>query len=125
MKIDSTRKAVLYLTAVFAIGLVSGAVGGFAVGLAWKSRTPPAHEIEAKLYKDIKKKLNLRAEQESEVKAALHDVVSEIGSALKSVSTTASNAVVKFQQRIEPAMDATQRTALSNIVAESHSTSKK
>ena len=125
MKIDSTRKAVLYLTAVFTIGLVIGVVGGFATGIIWKFKKPPAHEIEAKVYKDLKEKLKLRADQESEVKAAVHEVVADIGNALKDVAINSSNAVVKCQRRIEPVLDATQRTVLSNMVAEGFSKNKR
>jgi len=125
MKIDSTRKAVLYLTAVFVIGLAVGGVGGFTVGLVWKFKMPSTAEVEAKFYNDLKKKLDLRADQESEVKAAVHDVVLDISNALKDVVINSSNAVVRCQHRIEPVLDATQRTTLSNMVAEEFSKNKR
>jgi len=125
MKIDSTRKAILYLTAVFAIGLAVGGVGGFTVGLIWKFKTPPTAEMEANVYKDLKKKLDLRPDQESEVKAAVHDVVLDFSNAFKEVAITSSNAVVKCQRRIEPVLDARQRTTLSNMVAEGFSKNKR
>lgn len=125
MKIDSTRKAVLYLTAVFAIGLAVGAVGGFTVGLIWKFKMPPTAEVEAKVYGDLKKKLDLRSDQESEVKAAVHEVVLDISNALKDVAIDSSNAVVRCQRRIEPVLDAKQRTTLSNLVAEGFTKNKR
>ena len=125
MKIDSTRKAALYLTAVFGIGLVIGVVGGFTLGFVWKFKKPPAHEIEAKVYSDLKAKLNLRADQESEVKEAVHDVVTDVGNALKDVAINSSNAVVKCQRRIESVLDESQRTVLSNMVAEGFSKNKR
>jgi len=125
MKIDSTRKAILYLTAVFAIGLAVGGVGGFTVGLIWKFKMPLTAEVEANVYKDLKKKLDLRPDQESEVKAAVHDVVLDLSNAFKEVAITSSNAVVKCQRRIEPVLDARQRTTLSNMVAEGFSKNKR
>lgn len=118
MKIESTRKAVLYLIAVFAVGLAAGGVGGFTIGLVWKFKMPPTAEIEAKVYEDIKKKLDLRVDQESEVKAAVHDVVFDVGNALTDVTISYSNAVVKCQRRIELVLDVSQRTTLSNMVSE-------
>jgi gas vesicle protein len=118
MKIRSTKRAILYLAAVFLIGLVIGGVAGFAVGLVAKFATPPAHEIEAKIFKDLKEKLKLRTDQENEVKAAVHDVVLDISNALRDVAITSSNAVVRCQQRIDPVLDSAQRATLSNIVHE-------
>lgn len=125
MKIDSTRKAIIYLFSVFIVGLAIGGVGGFTGGLIWKFKKPPAHEIEAKVFKDLKAKLNLRADQESEVKAAVHDVISDVAKVLDDVAVSYSNAVVKCQRRIEPVLDATQRTVLSNAVAEGFSKNKR
>ncbi len=124
MKIDSTKKAILYLTAVFVVGLAVGGVGGITIGLVWKFKMPPTAEVEAKVYKDVKEKLKLRADQESEVKAAVHDVIVDVGNALKDVMINSSNAVVKCQRRIEPVLDATQRTTLSNLVTEGFSKNK-
>lgn len=118
MKLTSTRKAILYFAAIFVVGLAVGGAGGLTLGLIWKFKMPPAAEAEAKIYQDLKKKLDLRPDQENEVKAAVHDVVLDISNALKDVAINSSNAVVRCQQRIDPVLDPAQRATLSNIVHE-------
>ena len=124
MKIDSPRKAFLYLAAVFLVGLVIGGVGGFTTALIWKFKVPSLPQFEAKIYEDFKKKLELRADQESEVKAAVHELTSQIGDAFKDLGISSSNAIVKCKARIEPALDAKQRGTLSNILAQAFSKNK-
>jgi hypothetical protein len=118
MKIESTRKAFLYLAAIFMVGLVIGGVAGFTIAFVWKFKLPSLPQFEAKVYEGFKKKLELKPEQESEVRAAVHDMTLQIGDAFKNLGTISSNALVKCQARIEPTLDAKQRGALSNIVAE-------
>jgi hypothetical protein len=117
MKIESTRKALLYLAAVFIIGVAIGGLGGFTAGVFWKFKLPSLPQFEAKIYESFKEKLELRAEQESEVKAAVHEMMLEVGDAFKDLGIRSSNAFVKCQIRIQPALDEKQRGTLSNIVA--------
>lgn len=124
MKIASTRKAVLYLTAVFVVGLVIGGLAGFTAGAIYKFKLPSGTEWEAKVFRDLRTKLKLRADQESEAKAAVHEMTQDIVGAFKDLALTSSNAVVKCQHRLEPMLDVTQRAALSNIVAEGASKNK-
>lgn len=124
MKIASTRRAVLYLTAVFVVGLIIGGVGGFTAGFIYKFKLPSGPELEAKVFKDLKEKLKLRSDQETEGRAAVHDMAQDIVGAFKDLAHTSSNAVVKCQRRLEPMLDATQRAALSNIVSEGFSKNK-
>jgi hypothetical protein len=118
MKIESTRKAFLYLAAIFMVGLVIGGVAGLTIALVWKFKVPSLPQFEAKVYESFKEKLELKPEQESEVKAAVHDMMLQIGDAFKNLGTTSSNALVKCQIRLEPALNPKQRGTLSNIVAE-------
>lgn len=124
MKIASTRTAILYLTAVFVVGLVIGGVGGFTAGFIYKFKLPSGPKWEAKVFGELKEKLKLRADQESEAKAAVHDMAQDILGAFQDLASTSSNAVVKCQHRLEPMLDATQRAALSNIVSEGFSKNK-
>jgi len=122
MKIESKRKALWYLAAIFLAGLVIGAAGGFTLAVVWKFKMPSIPQIEAKAYESLKKKLELRADQEGEVKAAVHEMTLEIGEAFKDLGTRSRDALVKCQGRIEPILDAKQRDVLSHIVAEHQKT---
>jgi hypothetical protein len=116
MKITSTRKAILYLAAVFIAGLVIGGLCGFTAGFIYKFKLPSGPEWEAKVFGDLKGKLKLRPDQESETKAAVHDMAEDLLGAFKDLAKTGTNAVVKCQRRLEPILDDSQRVALSNIV---------
>jgi len=117
MNITSPRKAILYLTAVFVVGLLIGGLGGFTIGVVSKFKLPSGPEWEVNIFTDLKKKLTLRADQEAEVKAAVHLLTQDIVGAFKDLGNASSNAVINCQRRIEPLLDPAQRAALSNIVA--------
>ena len=53
MRMKSTRKALVYLAAIFVIGLGIGGVGGFVIGFAWKFKVPTGTELEEKIFQDL------------------------------------------------------------------------
>ncbi|NLH40326.1 MAG: hypothetical protein GX448_00660 [Planctomycetes bacterium] len=116
MRIESRRKALLYLIAVFLVGAAIGGAGGYWLGRTVKARLPSAEEFENAMFRGLKSELALTAEQEGDVRIIVHETVQElaghwIGAVVQTVKT-----VENCQHRLEPVLDERQRAKLSELV---------
>jgi len=116
MRIESRRKALLYLIAVFLVGAAIGGAGGYWLGRTVKARLPSAEEFENAMFRGLKSELALTAEQEGDVRIIVHETVQElaghwIGAVVQTVKT-----VENCQHRLEPVLDERQRTKLSDLM---------
>ena len=116
MKIESGRKALIYLIAHFMVGLAIGGVGGFTVGYFFECRMPSDEKIETDLMQKFTSQMKLSAEQQRALRPILHDAVQETGEAWKEMGTRTKAAFMKCQQRMEPLLNARQRAELSEIM---------
>ncbi|MBP7050188.1 MAG: hypothetical protein KBE65_04165 [Phycisphaerae bacterium] len=116
MRIESRRKAFLYLIAVFLVGAAIGGAGGYWLGHTAKTRLPSAEEFENAMFRGLKSELALTAEQEGDVRIIVHETVQElaghwIGAVVQTVKTVES-----CQHRLEPVLDERQRAQLSELM---------
>jgi len=116
MRIESKQKALLYLTAVFFVGLAIGAIGGYRLGYTAKRPLPSAEEFENDILRGLKSELALTAEQEGDARIIVHEMVQElaghwIGAVVQTVKT-----LEDCQHRLEPILNERQRAKLSELM---------
>jgi hypothetical protein len=116
MRIESSRRAFLYLIAVFLVGAAIGGAGGYWLGHTATTRLPSAEKLESDMLRGLKSELALTAEQEGDVRIIVHETVQElaghwIGAVVQTVKT-----VENCQHRLEPVLDERQRAKLSELM---------
>lgn len=113
MKIESRRKALVYLIAVFLVGVVMGGAGGFTYGLCMKLHLPKPEQFEADIARKLGSRLKLTTEQQRAVRPIIHDAVQETTDAWKEAGEQTKAAFLKGQQRMDPLLDERQRAELA------------
>lgn len=115
-------KALFYMAAIFAIGLLAGGVAGgltgYRFGTQRLSRPPAAEQMAASVKQRLQQELRLTAEQEKQIAPMVSDFVVEMNAVHSNTVERAVTVIRSMHQRVAEVLTPEQRDSLQRMQQE-------
>ena len=115
-------KALFYMTAIFAIGLLAGGVAGgltgYRFGTQKLSRPPTGEQMAASVKQRLQQQLRLTAEQEKQIAPMVADFVVEMNAVHSNTVERAVTVIRSMHQRVAEVLTPEQRDSLQRMQQE-------
>jgi len=115
-------KALFYMAAIFAIGLLAGGVAGgltgYRFGTQRLSRPPTAEQMAASVKQRLQQELRLTAEQERQIAPMVDDFVVEMSAVHSNTVERAVTIIRSMHQRATEVLTPEQRDSLQRMQQE-------
>jgi Spy/CpxP family protein refolding chaperone len=115
-------KALFYMAAIFAIGLLAGGVAGGLTGYRFGTqrllRPPAAEQMAASVKQRLQQELRLTAEQEKQIAPMVDDFVVEMNAVHSNTVERAVTVIRSMHQRVAEVLTPEQRNSLQRMQQE-------